>query len=182
MATLPAILSCVEDKFKEDLASLHKNLSVALRVVSSKDDVVIDQYVDLLRETSMLLATKFTWAKVNYTLHGVIHHSGDLIAMNGGKGLGSLSEEALEANNKFIRRFLEQFSRKTSPDLQLEDCLARLLERSDPYILERKLNFRPNGKGCSECGSRKHSSRLHVKTMELDCYDLLVHEILVDSI
>ena len=144
MATLPAILSCVEDKFKEDLASLHKNLSVALSVVSSKDDVVIDQYVDLLRETSMLLATKFTWAKVNYTLHGVIHHSGDLIAMNGGKGLGSLSEEALEANNKFIRRFLEQFSRKTSPDLQLEDCLARLLERSDPYILERKLNFRPN--------------------------------------
>ena len=56
--------------------------------------------------------------------------------------MGDLSEEALEANNKYLRRYLE-FRRKMSLNEQLKDVIARLLERSGPFVLDRKLNFRP---------------------------------------
>ena len=96
--------------------------------------------------------------------------------------MGDLSEEALEANNKYVRRFLEQYSRKTSPQSQLEDILARLLERSDPYILERKLNFRPRKQSCVECGSAKHSTKRHTKFMDMNDYDEVVNDILFSSL
>ena len=51
---------------------------------------------------------------------------------NGLRGLGELSEEALEANNKDIRIFMEIYSRKISVYLQLEDTLGRCLEWSYP--------------------------------------------------
>ena len=56
--------------------------------------------------------------------------------MNGGWALGLLSEEALESNNKFVRRYLEQNARTCSPILQLTDAMTRLIERSDPGILQ----------------------------------------------
>ena len=67
--------------------------------------------------------------KINYTLHGVIHHSVQLIALNECYGLGNLSEEGLEANNKYIQRFSELLARKTSQVKQLTDVMGRLLER-----------------------------------------------------
>ena len=42
---------------------------------------------------------------------------------NGSRGLGELSEEALEANNKDMRVFMESYSRKTSAYQQSEDTL-----------------------------------------------------------
>ena len=79
----------------------------------------------------------------NYTLHGLLHHSAELIAINDSWSIGELSEEALEANNKYIRRYLETLSRKTSSVDQLTDVHNGLLERSDPYIMTRKLQYRP---------------------------------------
>ena len=101
--------------------------------------------------------------------------------LNEGHSLGDLSEEALEANNKYVRCFLGQYSRKTSPDEQLEDVLGRLLERSDPFVLERKLNFRPQKRSCTKCGSSKHSTKLHNKVMTMNEYDQVVESILVSS-
>ena len=75
--------------------------------------------------------------------------------------MGDLSEEALEANNKYVRRYSELLSRKASLNQQLEDVMGRLLERSDPFVLDRKLNFRPIKKSCSDCGSSKHSTKQH---------------------
>ena len=102
----------------------------------------------------------------------------DLVAMNGGRGLGELSEEALEGNNKYIRQFLEQNSRKTSPNDQLIDVMGCLLERSDPYLLERKLSYQQKQSSCTTCDSKKHSTKCHVKATTLDEYDELVNNIL----
>ena len=74
--------------------------------------------------------------KVNHTLHGLIYHSGELIAHNDGYALGALSEEGLEATNKFIRRFLELLSQKTSPIDQLT-VMSRLLERLNPKVVSK---------------------------------------------
>lgn len=68
---------------------------------------------------------KYKWVKVNHTLHGVMHHSTDLIALNDGYALGNLPGEGLEATNKFIRRFLEILARKTFPVEQLTDVMSR---------------------------------------------------------
>ena len=73
--------------------------------------------------------------QINHTLHGVLHHSADLITLNDGYGQGNLSEEGLEANNKDIRNYLKLLSRKTAHLEQLIDVMSRLLERSDTCVL-----------------------------------------------
>ena len=112
----------------------------------------------------------------------MLHHSCQLIKLNDNCGLGSLSEEGLEANNKFIRRYLELLSRKCSPQEQLTDVMSRLLERSDPYVLHCQRKYRPQVL-CLTCGSVKHTTRLHDKvTSNLDDYDSLVNKILLNSL
>ena len=70
--------------------------------------------------------------------------SAELISLNDGYGLGALSEECLESNNKDIRNFLEfPGSRKTEPLLQLNDVMAGILERSDPRIFTIAQTYQP---------------------------------------
>ena len=156
-------------------------MSVMLRVVSSSDRVNAELFEKIATETSLLTARNLKWVQINYTLHGLLHHSAELIAINDSWSIGELSEEALEANNKYIRRYLETLSRKTSPVDQLTDVHNRLLERSDPYIMTRKLLYRPPV-ACCVCGSTKHSTKTHSKATTLDNYGLVVNDILIDSL
>ena len=182
MKSLPTILDCVDERFKENLAVLHKNLSVILHIISSEEKVQLNDLEHLLLETSVHIATQFSWVQIKYTLHGVLHHSLELIILNGGYAIGALSEEALESNNKFIRRYAETRARKTSPVESLMDVMGLLLERSDPYILERQLRVRPQNKSCRECCSTKHTTRNHAKAVEQNEYDQLVNNILINSL
>ena len=100
------------------------------------------------------------WAQLNHTLHGSLHHSADLITLNDGYGLGNLSEEGLEANNKDIRNYLKLLSCKTSHLEHFTDVMSRLLERSDPCVLNRIIYSHPP-KLCQDCGSNEHTSRSH---------------------
>ena len=126
---VPIISECIKDKYKDSVLNLHKNLSVALRILSSRSQVNLEKYHELITETSLMIAENFSWADINYTLHGVLHHSEELIILNNGWSIGELSEEGLEANNKFIRKYLEERSRKTSPVDQLTDVMSRLLAK-----------------------------------------------------
>ena len=69
------------------------------------------------------------------------------------------------------------FSRKTSPLDQLTDAMSRLIEKSDSYIIERRMNFRPWKRSCIECGSTNHSSKRHGENVE-DSYDYVVNDII----
>ena len=139
--------------------------------------IIVEKFRMLLQETSLHIAKKFKWVQINYTLHGVLHHSYELIIQNNGYSLGSLSEEALEANNKYIRRYAEMFSRKTSPLDQITDVMSRLLEKSDPYIIKQQMNFRPQKRSCIERGSTRHLSKRHGENAD-DSYDCVVKDIL----
>ena len=176
--SLPTILACVEPKYYDDLLKLHKNISSALRIISSSGRVMLDNFKTLLLDTSLHIAQKFPWVEINYTLHGVLHHSYDHIIQNHGYSLGALSEEALESTNKFIRRYAELFSRKTSPLDQITDVMTRLLEKSNPYIVQRRMNYRPRKRSCVECGSTKHSTKQHDEHIQ-DSYEEVVDNILV---
>ena len=177
--TLKHVLSCVPEKYAATVTALHQNLSCILRIISSTEYVNLDAYKQLTESTSLLLAEKLKWVNINYTLHGVLHHSHELIHRNRSQSLGSLSEEALESNNKYIRNYLEHFTRKNDPVNQLEDVIGRLLERSDPFININRLKYRPT-KLCTICGSKKHSTKTHNKAMTFNVYDQIVHDILID--
>ena len=114
---------------------LHRQLSTILSVVSSSQKVDLVKFKSLCLEASYNICDNFSWTRINHTLHGPLHHGVELITGNDGYGLGSLSEECLEANNKDIRNYLQFPSRKVSPEAQVTDVMNRLLERSDPGIL-----------------------------------------------
>ena len=169
--SVETILQVIEPQYQDTIITLHKNLSVIFRIMSCTQKVDVEAYRQLTVETSLLIARKLNWVEINFTLHGALHHSADLIAINDGYGLGDLSEEALEANNKYIRKFAEFRARKTSSEDQLTDVLGRLIERSDPFIVHKKMQFRSKRTPCDECGSTAHSTKKHEKATEVNSYD-----------
>ncbi len=158
---LSTILEQVHEKYRDTVMTLHKNLSAIFRIISSTRKVDMVKLEALIYETSLHIARHFPWVKINYTLHGALHHSAELIGMNNETGLGEWSEEALEANNKFVRRFAETRARKCSPNAQLTDVIGVLIERSCPFILEMQQMIRPAKEGCQTCGSKKHTTKAH---------------------
>ncbi|CAL4194646.1 unnamed protein product, partial [Meganyctiphanes norvegica] len=173
-----SIKLCTKEKYHRSVLHLHLLLSTILRVISSQHQVNISAFDEVCKEASLLIATYFKWVKVNYTLHGVLHHSTELIALNDGYSLGSLSEEGLEAANKHIRIYLETHARKTSVEDQMVDVMARLLERSHPDVLKNKIQFKRKPVQCLECGARTHSSSYH-KLGPLTEIDSLVESLLI---
>ena len=177
-AFLSTILELVPEPDRDNVAKLHRNLSVIFRVISCTRDVDLVKFEELTRETSVHIADKFPWAQINYTLHAALHHSTELIGMNQERGLGEWSEEALEANNKFVRRFAETRSRKISPTAQLTDVLGLLIERSCPFTLELQQMVRPVKEPCRECGSAKHTTKSHSKN--INDYDTDFNDVIIN--
>ena len=147
-------------KTKEQFMLPHLQLSIILRVISFSKPVNVEAFHELYKEFSLNLVDNFPWARLNHTLHGAVHHSSELMMANDGYGLGSLSEEGLESNNKDIQNYLEKLSRKTSQIDQLTDIMCRLLERSDPRHADRIASDHIT-KYCKICGSREHTVRSH---------------------
>ena len=140
------ILEIVPEKHRCDIAELHKNLGAILRIICCSEKIDVSAFRQLTCATNLLIIRKFPWAEINFTLHGALSHSADLIELNNGYGLGELSEEALEANNKYIRIYASTRARKTSADDQCQDVMARLLERSDPFLRELSKRFQKSNK------------------------------------
>lgn len=171
-----------DTNYKENAILFHVQLSTIVRLISSTEKINIQKFEELCEATSLNLADNFPWARLNFTLHGAIQHSAQLIRENDNCGLGELSEEPLEANNKDIRKFLGNLSRTCDPVQQMTDTAHRLLERSHPDIrlILHKLK-RP--KKCSECGSTEHTIKTHYKSMGAGCrdrYDTMVHDIILE--
>ena len=158
-----------------------------LRVISSTEEVNCQKLEVLTYKTSLLLAEKLPWVSLNFTLHGLLHHSVEIIKMNNNLSIGTLSEEALESNNKFIISYLEQFSRKINPTDQLKDAMSRLIERSDPEIIAHQRKFK-NLRFSNICNTSHHMKKKHNKykntyqksTVENE-YDSMVSDILIQN-
>ena len=84
---------------------LHRQLSTILIIVSCSRKVDVPKFKALCDEASLNLCENFPWVFLNHTaMHGTLQHSAELISLNDGYGLGALSEECLETNNKDIRK------------------------------------------------------------------------------
>ena len=95
-----------------------------------------------------------------------------------------MSEEALESN-KFVRRYLNQFSRKNNPTDQLKDAMSRLIERTNPEIIAHQRKFK-NLRFCNICNHSHHMTKNHDKYKNLyqrstveNEYDSMVSDILI---
>ena len=106
------------------------NLSVILRAVSSRRKVNTESLEQLCKETSLTLVSHWPNFRFTPSIHQVLAHSAALIAANESTGLGSLSEEPLEHNNKKIRNYREHLSRKNTQNANLSDVLTRLWVKS----------------------------------------------------
>ena len=168
-------------KHQENILLLHRQLSTILSVVSSTQKVDLTKLKDLCDRATYNIIDNFPWIRINHTLHGTLHHSVELISLNDGHGLGGLSEECLEANNKDIRNYLQFLSRKISPIAQLTDVMCRLLERSDPVICQLSARIQ-HPKYCTECGATDHTIRSHARLFNLPkkWYCSLVEDILLN--
>ena len=126
-----------------------------MRVISSKSkEIEPESFEEFCISTYLLLTQSFPWASVPQSVHRILAHSAERIKLNDNFGLGSLSEEGLEATHKLIRRFRSILARKTSLSDNLRDVFKHLWTRSDPLVrgYARTLT-------CSGCKSHGHSVR-----------------------
>ena len=114
----------------DNIRSLLQGFNVVLRVVSSKSRIIdTNAFDEYCIETYVLLKTVFPWASVPQSIHRLFGHSAERIALNGGYGLGNLSEEALESLHKLVRRFRSLLARKTNLRDNLADVFKHLFIR-----------------------------------------------------
>eukprot|EP00088_Acartia_fossae_P039914 TRINITY_DN4153_c0_g1_i1.p1 TRINITY_DN4153_c0_g1~~TRINITY_DN4153_c0_g1_i1.p1 ORF type:complete len:755 (-),score=121.41 TRINITY_DN4153_c0_g1_i1:80-2179(-) len=130
-------------------------LSIILGIVSSDGVYDIEKYRDYCTQLYVHLLTKLSWVSITPTLHKLLAHSAELMEANDCHGLKNISEEGLEANNKIVRKFRSNLSRKVDQKSNLSDCLARLWIGSDPEIVMVRLKGRPKCSNCQEVGHSK---------------------------
>ena len=143
------------EKEKSTLRVLHRNFSVILRHVSSKEHKIdVDAFESLCKETNILIAREFPWSTIPPSIHRLLAHSAERIQVNNGYGLGNLSEEPLEAQHKLLRTAREILARKTSLYDNLFDVYTFLYTRSDPIIRSKRRVHK-----CSFCSKQGHTKR-----------------------
>ena len=84
-----------------------------------------------------------------------------------------ITRDAEETRALFEQLMVEQYARTSSPILQLIAAMCRLLERSDPGILQHQIEMK-NQLKCEECGM-KHKTKNHQK------YAQLIHQTVLNE-
>jgi hypothetical protein len=93
---VPVLQRLFPDECKEQVLQLHHKLSVLLRVMTPTRKVDMVMMEELCIETFVFLLTEFPWVHVSNSLHEILAHSHQLIALNDGFGLGQLIEQGSE--------------------------------------------------------------------------------------
>ena len=146
--------SVITNKQKKVLPTLLQNVSVILRLLNSDEDINVDAFEDLLKETNLILIDHFSFMSISPTVHAVLGHGADLVRNNHKRGLLDKSEEASEASHKILKWLREHGARNTSLEDNLKDCFRKLWFMSDPIIRNTKRKIR-----CSKCDKTGHTIR-----------------------
>lgn len=159
--TREILLELVPERNRNKLRIIAVRLAVALRVVSSKNELQEEKVAELEafnRETYKKILTSYPppQVKISPSVHKLLGHSWDLIALNDNHGLGTVSEGGIEACNKLLRRYRIRLSRKRNQHDNLHDCAKRLWVGSDPVLEDMRLKHLPV---CNKCSHRGHIGR-----------------------
>lgn len=112
---------------------LIQRFHVILQVISSGREIDIAKFKKYAFETAELFVQLYPWYPMPPTIHKLLIHGPQIIA-SALLPIGQMSEEAQECCNKLIKKYRQDFSRKSSRTLTMEDVFCRLLLNSDPYI------------------------------------------------
>ena len=116
---------------------LVENLGVIWGTLSCGFEIDPDKFSNICSETKDIYFENIRWFCLPPTLHKVLQHGREIIA-SCPLPIGLTKEEASEAKNKFIRNFRLHHSRKTSWKEGIQDLFNRLMDKSDPVILETR--------------------------------------------
>ena len=129
--------SLVNEDVKQDFNFILLGLCATVKIINSqKRKVNVDNLKKLTTDVYMKLVTTFPWVVLSPSVHRILAHSWEVISMNNYYGLGDLSEEGLEALNKFIRQIREGGARKDTTANNFEDTYNHLWDRSRPTLVE----------------------------------------------
>lgn len=104
-----------------------------LQAISSGRTIDTPRFRDYALETAKLFIELYSWYYMPTSIHKLLIHGPQIIA-SALLPIGQMSEEAQETCNKYIKKFRQDFSRKSSRSLTMQDVFCRLLISSDPYI------------------------------------------------
>lgn len=93
--------------------SLIKKLGIILKIISSGREINVTKFTNLVKEIKEIYLANYSWYYMPISLHKLLIHGPDIIS-SFIMPIGKLSEEALKARYKDIRRFRERHTRKTS--------------------------------------------------------------------
>ncbi|XP_046404432.1 uncharacterized protein LOC124169763 [Ischnura elegans] len=124
-------------KLSAEITGINQNLihrfSVILKALASGFQINVAPFTEYCLSTASLFEKLYAWYYMPPVVHKLLIH-GAAIVKEAILPIGILSEEAMEARNKDIRRFREQHTRKSSRKAANEDLFRRLLLTSDPFI------------------------------------------------
>ena len=146
----------LDEKDKAVIGKYGQMLSVSLRIIESSAQVNVDQYKEHCKTAYIHLINELPWVSITPTLHKLLAHSWELIALNEGEGLRRLDESGMEGCNKLLRTIRTKHSRKTSQQACNIDCLTRLWLGSDPIFQKERMKALSY---CSNCKVSGHGTR-----------------------
>lgn len=112
---------------------LIQRFHVILQVISSGHEIDISKFKTYTFQTGKLFVQLYPWYYMPTSVHKLLIHGPQIVA-SALLPIGLMSEEAQESCNKYIKKFRQDFTRKTSRTSTMEDLIHRLLLTSDPHI------------------------------------------------
>lgn len=114
-------------------ANLITQFSTILRTIASGQKINLETFVPLLESTKKLYLDLYKWYYMPTTIHKLLMHCTDIVN-NFDIPIGQLSEDALEARHKEVRKQRLNHTRKSSRTNTNKDLMTALLITSDPYV------------------------------------------------
>jgi len=130
-------------KLASKITGINENLihrcTSLLQAIASGYKINVLTFNEYALFTARELIKEYPWYYLPATVHKVLIH-GSAVIEHALVSIGELSEEAVESNNKELKKFRLYHSRKTSRIATNIDILNSLLLGSDPFITgQRKL-------------------------------------------
>ena len=165
------LASLVPDIYRSAMEEVLLRIWLIVYIYNSNEEV--DEYFsEFCNETCIILLTSFNgndelWIYLTPTLHGILHHTWELIQANDNFGLQEFSESAIEGNMKFLRFYREFLARKLSQHSNLSDCFTRMWLKSDPEIRKSAKSKKTNRSNSSSTFIRPFTKEQYEKSLLL---------------
>lgn len=119
--------------------NLINRFHVILQVITCGFEIHVPKYAAYCLETARLFVYLYPWFYMPTTVHKLLIHSARIIETSCFP-IAQMSKKAQESCNKYIKKYRQEFARKSSRIKNMEDVFYRLLVSSDPLITSiRKL-------------------------------------------